>query len=104
MPADPLKALLELVRAAACEGTAEALLTRDPAPSKPASPLLDKGALAHPLGVSTARVDDGAERGASPTWSVPAFDPPRSASATGIRTGRHREARLDPDESGNRRP
>jgi hypothetical protein len=57
MPANPLKALLELVRAAACEGTAEALLTRDPAPSKPAPPLLDKGALAHPLGVSTATVD-----------------------------------------------
>jgi len=95
MPADPLKALLELVRAAACEGTAEALLTRDPAPSKPASPLLDKGALAHPLGVSTARVDDGAERGASPTWSVPAFDPPRSASATGALRKRRKSQEHD---------
>jgi hypothetical protein len=56
MPPDSLKALLELVRAAAREGTAEALLARDPAPSKPAPPLLDKRAMAHPLGVSTATV------------------------------------------------
>jgi hypothetical protein len=57
MPPDPLKALLELVRAAARDGTTEALLTHDPAPSKSAPPLLDKRALAHALGVSTATVD-----------------------------------------------
>jgi hypothetical protein len=57
MPPDPVKALLKLVRAAARDGTAEALLTHDPAPSKSAPPLLDKRARAHALGVSTATVD-----------------------------------------------
>jgi excisionase family DNA binding protein len=68
MPAvDPLNALLELVRAAARDGTTDALaLRRDPHPTAPPSPLLDKRALAHALGVSTATVDRLCRQGRIP--------------------------------------
>jgi hypothetical protein len=65
--ADPLNALLELVRAAAREGTTEALMLRPEAPSTaPPLPLLDKRALAHALGVSTASVDRLCRQGRIP--------------------------------------
>jgi excisionase family DNA binding protein len=54
---DPLAALLELVRAAAREGTIQALAARGPATATVPPPLLDKKGLAHALGVSTATVD-----------------------------------------------
>jgi excisionase family DNA binding protein len=56
-PADPLKDLLELVRSAAREGVVEALQTQASAAPKALTPLLDKRALAHALGVSTAKID-----------------------------------------------
>jgi excisionase family DNA binding protein len=56
-PSDLLSALLDLVRAAAREGTAQALDQRDAPAPRSASPLVDKRALAHALGVSTATVD-----------------------------------------------
>ena len=56
-PADPLNDLLELVRSAAREGVVEALQTQTPAVPRPIAPLLDKRALAHALGVSTAKID-----------------------------------------------
>ena len=55
--ADPLKDLLDLVRTAARDGVVEGLQTQPPAGAKPMAPLLDKRALAHALGVSTATVD-----------------------------------------------
>ncbi len=65
--ADPLNALLELVRAAAREGTTEALMLRPGALSTaPPLPLLDKRALAHALGVSTASVDRLCRQGRIP--------------------------------------
>jgi hypothetical protein len=65
--ADPLNALLELVRAAAREGTTEALMLRPDAPSTaPPLPLLDKRALAHALGVSTASIDRLCRQGRIP--------------------------------------
>jgi len=58
MPAaDPLKDLLDLVRTAARDGVAQALQTQATAGPNPIAPLLDKRALAHALGVSTATVD-----------------------------------------------
>jgi excisionase family DNA binding protein len=56
---DPLAALLELIREAAREGAALALNAHAPSePTEPRAPtLLDKRALAHALGVSTATVD-----------------------------------------------
>jgi len=56
-PADPLKDLLDLVRSAAREGVVEALQTQASATHKAPTPLLDKRALAHALGVSTAKID-----------------------------------------------
>jgi len=57
--ADPLKDLLELVRSAARDGVVEALQTKAPAPPNSVTPppLLDKRALAHAMGVSTAKID-----------------------------------------------
>jgi excisionase family DNA binding protein len=58
---DLVSALLDLVRQAAREGAAQALGTHcsreSPDPGAGASVLLDKRALAHALGVSTATVD-----------------------------------------------
>ncbi|HEV3189330.1 MAG TPA: hypothetical protein VGY54_02475 [Polyangiaceae bacterium] len=54
---DPLSALLELVRAAARDGATQALAARSAAVPTIPQPLLDKRALAHALGVSTATVD-----------------------------------------------
>jgi excisionase family DNA binding protein len=57
--ADPLKDLLELVRSAARDGVVEALQTQTSVAPKLLTPppLLDKRALAHALGVSTAKID-----------------------------------------------
>jgi excisionase family DNA binding protein len=55
--ADPLKDLLELVRTAARDGVAEGLQAHTVPAPKSATPLLDKRALAHALGVSTAKID-----------------------------------------------
>ena len=54
---DPLAGLRELVRDAAREGAAQALAAVTLPTAPPADPLLDKRALAHALGVSTAKVD-----------------------------------------------
>jgi hypothetical protein len=62
-PAESLKDLLELVRSAAREGVVEALQTQTPAAPNPMTPLLDKRALAHALGVSTAKIDRLVRRG-----------------------------------------
>jgi excisionase family DNA binding protein len=56
-PPDPLKDLLELVRSAARDGVVDALQTQTPVASKAVTPLVDKRALAHALGVSTAKID-----------------------------------------------
>jgi hypothetical protein len=55
--ADLVATLLDLVRTAAREGTTEALASRSEGPRTEPAPLLDKRALAHALGVSTATVD-----------------------------------------------
>jgi excisionase family DNA binding protein len=58
MHLDPFSGLLDLIREAAREGVAQALSAQCPREAAtPAAPLLDKRALAHALGVSTATVD-----------------------------------------------
>jgi hypothetical protein len=56
-PSYLLSALLDLVRAAAREHSAQALDQRDAPATRSAPPLVDKRALAHPLGASRATVD-----------------------------------------------
>jgi hypothetical protein len=56
-PTELLSALLDLVRAAAREDSAQALDHLDATATRSASPLVDKRALADALGVSTATVD-----------------------------------------------
>jgi hypothetical protein len=92
--ADALSALLELVRAAAREGAIEALASRvDARPAAPASPLLDKKALAYALGVSTATIDRMCRHGRVPfvlVGEVRRFDLEAVRTALGAH---HEEAR-----------
>jgi len=57
MNPDPLVALLDLVRTAAREGTAQALNAARPTDLPLPAPLIDKREIARALGISTAKVD-----------------------------------------------
>ena len=64
-PADPLAALLGLIREAARQGTADALAAAEPRHSAPAA-LLTKQELAAALAISPGQVDRLVRRGALP--------------------------------------
>ncbi|MGO9834105.1 MAG: hypothetical protein ACLP1X_07820 [Polyangiaceae bacterium] len=65
-PTDLLSVLLNLVRAAAREDSTQAVKHHDAPPTRPAPLLVDKRALAHALGVSTATVDRMGREGRIP--------------------------------------
>jgi hypothetical protein len=65
-PIDLLSALLDLVRAAAHEDSAQALDQRDASATRSAPPHVNRRALAHALGVSTTTVDRPCRQGCIP--------------------------------------
>ncbi len=88
-PGDPLAALLDLVRTDARQGTAEALAFHSEDLRNVRQPLLDKRALAHALGVSTATVDRLCRQGRMPfviVGEVRRFDLEVVRAALGGRT------------------
>jgi excisionase family DNA binding protein len=69
-PPDLLRSLLELVQAAARDGAGEALKAYQGSSPVAPTPLLDKKALSHALGVSLASVDRLCRDGRIPFVSV----------------------------------
>ena len=83
-PSNLLSALLDLACAAAHEGSAQALNRRDAPATLSAPVFVDKPALSHALGESTARVDRMCRRGRTPDLGVAdlrRFDPQTVRSA-----------------------